>query len=70
MVDNKYALGGSDDERERQQHAVITEQLERKKRMRTMAVPTDDRKVRERLRAFGEPITLFAEGVSLPHLQY
>jgi hypothetical protein len=31
--------------------------------MRTMAVPTDDKKVRERLRAFGEPITLFAEGV-------
>ena len=29
-----------------------------------MAVPTDDKKVRERLRAFGEPITLFAEGVS------
>lgn len=30
--------------------------------MRRMAVPTDDRKVRERLRAFGEPITLFGEG--------
>ena len=27
-----------------------------------MAVPTDDAKVRARLRAYGEPITLFAEG--------
>lgn len=31
-----------------------------------MAVPTDDKKVRERLRAYGEPITLFGEGVSYP----
>jgi hypothetical protein len=38
--------------------------LERKKKLRTMAVPTDDKKVRERLRAYGEPITLFGEGVS------
>ena len=29
-----------------------------------MAVPTDDKRVRERLRAYGEPITLFGEGVS------
>ena len=27
-----------------------------------MAVPTDDKKVRDRLRAYGEPITLFGEG--------
>lgn len=27
-------------------------------------MPTDDKKVRERLRAYGEPITLFGEGVS------
>jgi len=32
--------------------------------MRKMAVPTDDRRVRDRLRAYGEPITLFGEGVS------
>jgi U4/U6 small nuclear ribonucleoprotein PRP4 len=32
-----------------------------------MAVPTDDKKVRERLRAYGEPITLFGEGVSSIH---
>ena len=32
--------------------------------MRRMAVPTDDKRVRDRLRAYGEPITLFGEGVS------
>ena len=64
-VDNAYQLGGSDDERERAQNAEIIEQLERKKRLRKMAVPTDDKKVRDRLRAYGEPITLFGEGVSL-----
>ena len=63
-VDNAYELGGSDDERERAQNAVLIEQLERKKKFRKMAVPTDDKKVRERLRAYGEPITLFGEGVS------
>ncbi|KAL1408443.1 hypothetical protein Q8F55_005255 [Vanrija albida] len=61
-VDNTYELGGSDDERERAQNALLHEQLARRDRMRRMAVPTDDRKVRERLRAFGEPITLFGEG--------
>ena len=63
-VDNTYQLGGSDDEREREQNAVLIEELERKKRLRRLAVPTDDRRVRERLRAYGEPITLFGEGVS------
>lgn len=64
VVDNSYALGGSDDEREREQNAALHEQLERKKKLRKMAVPTDDKKVRERLRVYGEPITLFGEGVS------
>ncbi|WVQ76721.1 hypothetical protein IAR50_006395 [Cryptococcus sp. DSM 104548] len=61
-VDNGYQLGGADDERERAQNAAIIEELERKKRLRKLAVPTDDKKVRERLRAYGEPITLFGEG--------
>jgi hypothetical protein len=39
-------------------------ELERKKRARKLAnVPTDDRKVRAKLREMGEPITLFGEGV-------
>jgi hypothetical protein len=66
VVDNTYQLGGADDDRERQQHALATEEIERRRRMRTMAVPTDDLKVRARLRAFGQPITLFGEGVSQP----
>lgn len=63
-VDNTYQLGGEDDQREREQNALLIEELERKKKMRTMAVPTDDKKVRARLRVYGEPITLFGEGVS------
>lgn len=43
---------------------MLIEQLERRKRLKHMAVPTDDVKVRARLRAYGEPITLFGEGVS------
>lgn len=62
-VDNTYELGGEDDQREREQNALLIEELERKKKMRTMAVPTDDKKVRARLRVYGEPITLFGEGV-------
>ncbi|OWZ48445.1 hypothetical protein LQV05_003280 [Cryptococcus neoformans] len=62
ITDNTYQLGGIDDERERAQNAAIIEELERKKRLRKLAVPTDDKKVRERLRAYGEPITLFGEG--------
>ncbi|WWC67627.1 uncharacterized protein I206_101537 [Kwoniella pini CBS 10737] len=61
-VDNTYQLGGSDDERERAKNAALIEELDRKKKFRKMAVPTDDKKVRERLRAYGEPMTLFGEG--------
>ncbi|WVQ83983.1 hypothetical protein IAT38_006128 [Cryptococcus sp. DSM 104549] len=61
-TDNAYQLGGFEDERERLQNAAVVEELERKKRLRKIAVPTDDSKVRQRLRAYGEPITLFGEG--------
>lgn len=37
--------------------------FERKKRARTLAVPTEDKKVRERLREMGEPVCLFGEDV-------
>lgn len=40
----------------------VLAQLERKKFAQTIAVPTDDKKVRSRLREIGEPITLFGEG--------
>jgi rRNA-processing protein FCF1 len=50
--------------RARDQHTEVLEMFERKKRARSMAVPTDDKKVRERLRELGEPVCLFAEDVS------
>lgn len=52
-----------------QENQELLEELERKKRARKLAnVPTDDKKVRIRLRELGEPITLFGEGVSPPLL--
>ena len=42
--------------------------FERKKRARTLAVPTEDKKVRERLREMGEPVCLFGEDVSVIEL--
>lgn len=35
--------------------------LDRKKEIRTVIVPTDDRRVRAQLRSIGEPITYFGE---------
>jgi U4/U6 small nuclear ribonucleoprotein PRP4 len=46
------------------ENQVILDELERKKKARTMAVPTDDKRVKTRLREIGEPITLFGERVS------
>lgn len=48
-------------ERARQENQELLEQLERRKRARNIAVPTDDGRVRARLRELGEPITLFGE---------
>lgn len=50
-------------ERARMENKVILDELERKKKARTMAVPTDDNRVKARLREIGEPITLFGERV-------
>ena len=44
----------------------VLDEFERKKRARALAVPTDDKKVRLRLRELGEPTCLFAETVSGP----
>ncbi|KAJ8472752.1 hypothetical protein ONZ51_g8306 [Trametes cubensis] len=48
-------------ERARLENQVILDELERKKKARNLAVPTDDNKVKARLREIGEPITLFGE---------
>ncbi|KAI1328311.1 WD40-repeat-containing domain protein [Xylariaceae sp. FL0255] len=42
--------------------SAILSQFERKRRAANIAVPTDDGRVRARLRELGEPITLFGEG--------
>lgn len=42
--------------------SAIINQFQRKRRAAAIAVPTDDGRVRARLREMGEPITLFGEG--------
>lgn len=42
--------------------SVINQMFDRKRRAQALAVPTDDGRVRNRLREMGEPITLFGEG--------
>jgi U4/U6 small nuclear ribonucleoprotein PRP4 len=44
--------------------SAILAQFERKRLAATIIVPTDDGKVRARLREFGEPITLFGEDLA------
>ncbi|CAG8489645.1 3655_t:CDS:10 [Paraglomus occultum] len=46
----------------RDDHQAILDEFERKKRARTLAVPTDDGRVRARLKELGEPQCLFGEG--------
>ena len=61
-VDNDYEHSDSS-KRARDQHQEVLEMFERRKRARTVAVPTDDKKVREKLRELGEPVCLFGEDV-------
>ncbi|KIW65317.1 hypothetical protein PV04_07588 [Phialophora macrospora] len=42
--------------------SAILSQFDRKRRLAMLAVPTDDGKVRARLRELGQPVTLFGEG--------
>ena len=59
---------GGYDYRARPDNQAMLDELERRRRARLMAVPTDDGRVRARLREIGEPITLFGERVShVPH---
>lgn len=61
-IDRNYDLptgaGGAAPERA----SALLSQFDRKRRAAQIAVPTDDGKVRARLREMGEPITLFGEG--------
>ncbi|TPX34379.1 hypothetical protein SmJEL517_g02994 [Synchytrium microbalum] len=44
------------------EHKAILDEFERRKLATTLAVPTDDRRVRAKLRELFEPMTLFGEG--------
>ncbi|ORX76735.1 WD40 repeat-like protein [Anaeromyces robustus] len=59
--DDNYEYDESAKIAKAEQQAILDE-FERKKKARNIAVPTDDKKVRLRLRELGEPITLFGEG--------
>ncbi|THH05048.1 hypothetical protein EW145_g5074 [Phellinidium pouzarii] len=59
-LDTLMDEGGYGD-RARTENQALLDELERKKKARSMAVPTDDGRVRARLREMGEPITLFGE---------
>lgn len=64
LIDDGNYLGT---ERARRENEVVLKELDRKKMARTgMAVPTDDNRVKARLREIGEPITLFGERVRAP----
>ena len=63
-LDTLVDEGGYGD-RARIENQALLDELERKKKARSLAVPTDDARVRARLRELGEPITLFGERVSL-----
>lgn len=63
-LDTLMDEGGYGDKARLENQALLDE-LERRKRARVMAVPTDDGRVRARLREIGEPITLFGERVSV-----
>ncbi|KAL2798158.1 WD40-repeat-containing domain protein [Aspergillus keveii] len=61
-VDRDYVIPPSMAGVPAEKASAIISQFERKRRAAAMAVPTDDTRVRARLRELGEPITLFGEG--------
>ncbi|PLN82846.1 putative pre-mRNA splicing factor [Aspergillus taichungensis] len=61
-VDHDYDLPSSAAGIPAARASAILSQFERKRRAAAMAVPTDDSRVRARLRELEEPITLFGEG--------
>ncbi|KAJ5366971.1 hypothetical protein N7541_000912 [Penicillium brevicompactum] len=63
-VDRDYDMPNAEAGIPSSRASAILSQFERKRRAAAMVVPTDDTKVRTRLRELGEPITLFGEGPS------
>lgn len=61
-VDRNYELPSAAAGIAPERASAILSQFDRKRRAAQIAVPTDDGRVRSRLRELGEPITLFGEG--------
>lgn len=61
-TDNDYDIPSAGAGIAPEKASALLSQFERKRRAATIAVPTDDGRVRARLRELGEPITLFGEG--------
>ncbi|KAE8145092.1 WD40-repeat-containing domain protein [Aspergillus avenaceus] len=61
-VDHDYDIPSASAGIPSERASAILSQFERKRRAAAMVVPTDDTRVRARLRELGEPITLFGEG--------
>ncbi|KAI9657698.1 MAG: hypothetical protein M1821_002874 [Bathelium mastoideum] len=61
-IDRDYDIPGASSGVAPEKASAILQQFERKRFAKTIAVPTDDGRVRARLRELGEPITLFGEG--------
>jgi len=59
--DERMGLGSSAAQK-RKSHEQLLQSFESRRKARTVVVPTDDAEVRQRLRAFGEPVTFFGEG--------
>ncbi|CAP69246.1 uncharacterized protein PODANS_1_9120 [Podospora anserina S mat+] len=61
-IDRDYDIPGAGAGIAPERASAIISQFERKRFAATIAVPTDDGRVRAKLRELGEPITLFGEG--------
>ncbi|KAI9831902.1 MAG: hypothetical protein M1819_004624 [Sarea resinae] len=61
-LDRDYMMPAGGDGVAPEKASAILSQFSRKRRAAAIAVPTDDGRVRARLRELGEPITLFGEG--------
>ncbi|KAF6841811.1 u4 u6 small nuclear ribonucleoprotein prp4 [Colletotrichum musicola] len=61
-VDHDYEIPSAASGVAPEKASAVLAQMERKKLAASIAVPTDDNRVRAKLREMGEPITLFGEG--------
>ncbi|KAF3909121.1 Beta-TrCP [Orbilia brochopaga] len=60
-TDHDYVIGGGTSGIAPEKASAIIQQIDKKKRAAAITVPTDDGRVRAKLREMGEPITLFGE---------